>query len=107
MIGAPGGSAIATLVEHSSRYVMLGHLGRERSADAVRDSLIATVTKRPDALRGHSPGTKVPRWPIAPSRSRPTWTSTSATPEHPGNPARRDRPRHDTPATAHRGGGAS
>ncbi|XBL46902.1 IS30 family transposase (plasmid) [Mycobacterium europaeum] len=36
--GASGGSAIATLVERSSRYVMLGYLGRERSADSVRDN---------------------------------------------------------------------
>lgn len=52
IIGAAGGSAMATLVERSSRFVMLGHLGRERSADAVRDSLIATVGHLPAALRG-------------------------------------------------------
>ena len=52
IIGAAGGSAIATLVERSSRYVMLGHLGRERSADAVRDSLITTVGHLPASLRG-------------------------------------------------------
>ena len=52
IIGAAGGSAIATLVERSSRFVMLGHLGRERSADAVRDSLITTVGHLPDSLRG-------------------------------------------------------
>jgi IS30 family transposase len=51
IIGAAGGSAIATLVERSSRYVMLGHLGRERSADAVRDSLISTVKHLPQSLR--------------------------------------------------------
>jgi len=27
------------LVERTTRFVMLAHLGRERSADAVRDSL--------------------------------------------------------------------
>jgi transposase, IS30 family len=52
IIGAAGGSAIATLVERSSRFVVLGHLGRERSADAVRDSLITTVTCLPESLRG-------------------------------------------------------
>lgn len=52
IIGAGGGSAIATLVERSSRYVMLSHLGRERSADVVRDSLIATVADLPASLRG-------------------------------------------------------
>ncbi len=52
IIGAGGGSAIATLVERSSRFVMLGHLGQGRSADAVRDSLIATLGHLPDSLRG-------------------------------------------------------
>lgn len=52
IIGASGGSAIATLVERSSRYVMLAHLGRERSANAVRDSLITTVAHLPKTLRG-------------------------------------------------------
>jgi IS30 family transposase len=52
IIGAAAGSAIATLVERTSRYVMLAHLGRERSADAVRDSLIGTVQQMPEALRG-------------------------------------------------------
>ena len=51
IIGAAAGSAIATLVERSTRYVMLAHLGRERSADAVRDSLIHTVQQLPAALR--------------------------------------------------------
>lgn len=51
IIGAVGGSAIATLVERSSRYVLLGHLGKERSADAVRDSLIETVSGLPASLR--------------------------------------------------------
>jgi IS30 family transposase/transposase-like protein len=51
IIGAFGGSAIATLVERSSRFVMLGHLGRQRSADVVRDSLIATVSLLPAAMR--------------------------------------------------------
>jgi IS30 family transposase len=52
IIGAAAGSAIATLVERTSRYVMLAHLGRDRSADAVRDSLIHTVQQMPAVLRG-------------------------------------------------------
>ncbi|MFG1928966.1 IS30 family transposase [Cryptosporangium sp. NPDC048952] len=52
IIGAAQGSAIATLVERSSRFVMLGPVGRDRSADAVRDSLITAVGRLPDALRG-------------------------------------------------------
>lgn len=50
IIGALGGSAIATLVERSSRFVMLGYLGRERTAEAVRDSLITTVHNLPASL---------------------------------------------------------
>lgn len=52
IIGAGGVSAIATLVERSSRYVMLRYLGRERNAEAVRDSLIATLADLPTSLRG-------------------------------------------------------
>lgn len=52
IVGAGGGSAIATLVERSSRYVMLAYLGRERSAEAVRESLITTVSDLPPSLRG-------------------------------------------------------
>ena len=52
IIGALGGSEIATLVERSSRFVMLGHLGRERTAEAVRDSLITTVRRLHASLRG-------------------------------------------------------
>jgi IS30 family transposase len=51
IIGAGGGSAIATLVERSSRFVLLAHLGRERNAESLRDSLIATVTELPESLR--------------------------------------------------------
>lgn len=52
IIGTLNGSAIATLVERSTRFVLLGHLGQERSAEAVRDSLIATVQHLPASLRG-------------------------------------------------------
>jgi IS30 family transposase len=52
IIGALGGSAIATLVERSTRFVLLGRLGRERNAETVRDSLIAAVANLPASLRG-------------------------------------------------------
>jgi transposase, IS30 family len=52
IVGAVGRSAIATLVERSSRYLVLGHLGAERNADVVRDSLVAAVAALPQALRG-------------------------------------------------------
>ncbi|MFD4407741.1 IS30 family transposase [Nocardia sp. NPDC058499] len=51
IIGAGSQSAIATLVERSSRYLVLGHLGAERTAEVVRDSLIAAVTELPGTLR--------------------------------------------------------
>nr|WP_324192347.1 IS30 family transposase [Nocardia puris] len=52
IIGALGGSAIATLVERSTRFVLLGRLGRERNAEVVRDSLIDAVADLPASLRG-------------------------------------------------------
>lgn len=52
IIGALPGSAIATLVERSTRFVLLGHLGKERNAEAVRDSLIAAVKHLSRSLRG-------------------------------------------------------
>jgi IS30 family transposase len=52
IIGANQGSAIATLVERSSRFVMLGLVGRDRSAEIVRDTLITTVSRLPETLRG-------------------------------------------------------
>ena len=53
IIGADGSSAIGTLVERSTRYVMLVHLpDGDRTAEAVRDELIATITTLPAHLRG-------------------------------------------------------
>ncbi|MEU4808021.1 IS30 family transposase [Nocardia fluminea] len=50
IVGAGGQSAIAMLVERSSRYLVLGHLGAERTAEVVRYSLIAAVTELPATL---------------------------------------------------------
>jgi IS30 family transposase len=52
IIGAEGGSAIVTLVERASRMLLLGHVGKERNADAVRDSLIEATAALPEVLRG-------------------------------------------------------
>ncbi|MFQ6856362.1 IS30 family transposase, partial [Streptomyces sp. 35M1] len=53
IIGAGGRSAIATLVERSTRYTMLVHLpGGAHDAETVRDGLVATVQTLPAHLRG-------------------------------------------------------
>ncbi len=50
IIGKDSGSAIGTLVERSTRYVMLIHLPHGRSAEAMRDALIDTVRALPPHL---------------------------------------------------------
>jgi IS30 family transposase len=52
IIGADGASAIGTLVERATRYVMLVHLPVGRTAEAVRDQLVATMNTLPAHLRG-------------------------------------------------------
>ncbi|MFB0628019.1 IS30 family transposase [Streptomyces sp. AB3(2024)] len=47
IIGKDNGSAIGTLVERATRYVMLLHLPDGRSAEHVRDALVATVKTLP------------------------------------------------------------
>ncbi|PPG25081.1 IS30 family transposase [Pseudoclavibacter sp. RFBG4] len=51
IVGSASGSAIGTLVERASRYVMLVHLPNGHSAPAVRDGLIATISTLPAHLR--------------------------------------------------------
>lgn len=50
--GAYNQSAIATLVERTTRYVMLVHLPNDHTAETVRDGLIKTVSTLPSHLRG-------------------------------------------------------
>ena len=50
--GASNQSAIATLVERTTRYVMLVHLPGDHTAETVRDGLIATMKSLPEHLRG-------------------------------------------------------
>ncbi|MFJ5840196.1 IS30 family transposase [Streptomyces shenzhenensis] len=50
IIGKDGSSAIGTLVERATRYVMLLHLPNGRSAELVRDALVTTVQTLPSHL---------------------------------------------------------
>ncbi|GAA3476023.1 IS30 family transposase [Streptomyces yanii] len=47
IIGKDGASAIGTLVERATRYVMLLHLPHGRTAEQVRDALVTTVQTLP------------------------------------------------------------
>lgn len=51
IIGAGGVSAIGTLVERSTRFVMLLHLPARHTAEAVRDAMIEEIGTLPAALR--------------------------------------------------------
>jgi IS30 family transposase len=50
IIGKDGSSAIGTLVERATRYVMLLHLPDGRTAEHVRDTLVETVQTLPSHL---------------------------------------------------------
>ncbi|MFJ8852164.1 IS30 family transposase [Streptomyces sp. NPDC102437] len=51
IIGKDGKSAIGTLVERTTRYVMLAHLPIDHSAASTRDALVETVKILPPHLR--------------------------------------------------------
>ena len=51
ILGAGGGSAIGTLVERSTRFVVLLHLPHRHGAEEVRDAMVAVMTRLPSALR--------------------------------------------------------
>jgi IS30 family transposase len=51
ILGKAGGSAIGTLVERSTRFVMLVHLPRRRTAEDFADALIPVLKSMPDQLR--------------------------------------------------------
>ncbi|CAM5307482.1 Integrase catalytic region OS=Tsukamurella paurometabola (strain ATCC 8368 / DSM / CCUG 35730/ CIP 100753 / JCM 10117 / KCTC 9821 / NBRC 16120 / NCIMB 702349 / NCTC 13040) OX=521096 GN=Tpau_1134 PE=3 SV=1 [Tsukamurella paurometabola] len=52
IVGTRSESAIVTLVERSTRYVMLGHLPGGHSAEEVRDVLVSLIGNLPGHLRG-------------------------------------------------------
>jgi IS30 family transposase len=51
VLGAGGKTAVGTLVERATRFVLLVHLPTDHGAEAVRDALVATITTLPAALR--------------------------------------------------------
>jgi transposase, IS30 family len=51
LVGAHNRSAIATLVERSTRFTILLQLGRQRSAERLRDEMIETFNGLPIGLR--------------------------------------------------------
>ena len=51
ILGKNSGSAIGTLVERASRFVLLLHLPHGRTAEEVRDQMIPAITTLPQALR--------------------------------------------------------
>ena len=51
IVGKNGASAIGTLVERSTRYVLLLHLPHGRHAEAVRDAMTAAIQTLPVSLR--------------------------------------------------------
>jgi IS30 family transposase len=51
IIGKNGNSAIGTLVERTTRFVMLLHLPDDRKADTVRQAMTEQITSLPDQLR--------------------------------------------------------
>ncbi|WP_442811097.1 IS30 family transposase [Streptomyces sp. NBC_01217] len=52
IVGTRNESAIVTLVERSTRYVMLGHLPGGHTAEEVRDVLVPLIQTLPEHLRG-------------------------------------------------------
>ena len=51
ILGKQGKSAIGTLVERTTRYVMLLHLPNDHTSQSVRDEMIRAIESMPDLLR--------------------------------------------------------
>lgn len=77
ILGARSGSAIATLVERQTRYVMLCHLSGDHTAETVAAAVTKKVTTLPEHLRGAltwDQGSEMAatfRWPCDPLALRP------------------------------------
>lgn len=51
IVGTQNRSAVATLVERNTRYVVLGHLPSDHGAESVRESLVHALGPLPEQLR--------------------------------------------------------
>jgi IS30 family transposase len=67
IVGSGSRLAIGTLVERASRYLLLVHLPTNRSAEAMRDALIDTLSQLPEPAVIHRPPTPT-RCPIGQQR---------------------------------------
>jgi transposase, IS30 family len=80
-------SAIGTLVERATGFVMLLHLPGDHGAVAVQDALVEKMAQLPDLLRRTLTWDQGAEMANHAQIAAPTSTSTSATRTHPGNAA--------------------
>ena len=89
MLGVRGESAIATLVERQTRYVMLLAVGRDRTSARVCALIAKKIRTLPQHLAVSLTGTAGRRWPATDNLAwPPACRCTSATRRAPGNAAR-------------------
>ena len=87
LVGKDGKTPIATLVERSTRYVMLAKIPNAK-AETVAAALAVTVARLPAHLWRSLTWDQGRKWPATnPSASPPASPSTSATPTAPGSAA--------------------
>ena len=93
LLGGTGKGAVITLVERSTRFVLLAPLPGRHTAELTRMSLAEMIATLPLSLRKSitwDRGSEMAQH--ARSRSRPGCRSTSATPSRPGSAARTRTP---------------
>jgi IS30 family transposase len=93
MGSAASNSAVGTLVERTTGFVMLLHLPDGHGALAVQEALLAKIATLPEQLTLSLTWARERRWPTTPRSPRSVaCRSTSATRTHPGNAARTRTP---------------
>ena len=88
LILGPNNTAIGTLVERATRFVLLLHLPGDHTAETVATAMIQTMGELPDICDAPLPGIAAARWPTGVT-STYSWAprSTSATPTPHGSAA--------------------